>query len=112
MDPFLSDLINALIVALVPVVIGAAGYVAKQIINLIQANISREHYRILEALAKTAVCSIEQTLYSKKGEEKREAALALVRSECLKRGLKLDEAAITAAIEAAVYQERLKHKPE
>jgi LL-H family phage holin len=108
MDPFLSDLLNALIMALIPVLVGGLGYIAKQIINLIQANVSREQYRILEALAKTAVCSIEQTLYSKAGEEKREAALALVRSECLKRGLKLDEQAISAAIEAAVYQERLK----
>ncbi len=30
MDQFTSDLINALIVALVPVVIGALGYLAKQ----------------------------------------------------------------------------------
>jgi LL-H family phage holin len=108
MDPFVSDLINSLIVALVPVAIGALGYLAKQVIALLKANLDKEHYRMLEAIAKTAVCSIEQTLYSKKGEEKKAAALVLVRSECLKRGLKLDESAITAAIEAAVYEERMK----
>jgi hypothetical protein len=54
------------------------------------------------------VRSIEQTLGTEEGEAKKAAALALVKSECLKRGYKLDDAAIGAAIEAAVYQERLK----
>ena len=42
MDPIVNDLINALIVGLVPVAIGALGYLAKQVINLIQANVSKE----------------------------------------------------------------------
>jgi LL-H family phage holin len=108
MDPFVSDLVNALIVALVPVAVGALGYLAKQLITLIKANVSREQYRMVEAIASAAVRSIEQTLKTKAGQEKRDAAMALVRAECMKRGIALDEAAISTAIEAAVYQEKLK----
>jgi hypothetical protein len=53
------------------------------------------------------VASINQTLSSKAGEEKKQAALALVRSECAKRGIKLDEVAIGNAVEAAVYRAKL-----
>jgi LL-H family phage holin len=108
MDPFASDLVNALIMALVPVAVGALGYLAKQLITLVKANISKEQYRMVEALASAAVRSIEQTLRSKAGLEKREAAMALVRAECMKRGITLDEQAIATAIEAAVYQEKIK----
>jgi len=107
MDPLVNDLINALIVALVPVGITALGYLAKQVINLIQANVSREQYAMLEKIAAATVASINQTLSSKAGEEKKLAALALVRSECAKRGIKLDEEAIGNAVEAAVYRAKL-----
>jgi LL-H family phage holin len=107
MDQFYSDLINTLIVALVPVAIGALGYLANQVINLIKTNISREQYAMLEKIAAATVASINQTLGTKAGEEKREAALALVRSECAKRGIKLDEEAIGNAVEAAVYRAKL-----
>jgi LL-H family phage holin len=107
MDPLISDLVNALIVALVPVAIGALGYLAKQVINLIQANVSKEQYAMLEKIASATVASINQTLSSKAGEEKKQAALALVRSECAKRGIKLDEEAIGNAVEAAVYRAKL-----
>jgi len=108
MNPIISDLLNALIVGLVPVAIGALGYLGKQVINFLQARMSTEQFVMVEALARTAVRSIEQTLGTEEGEAKKAAALALVKSECLKRGYKLDDAAIGAAIEAAVYQERLK----
>jgi len=108
MDPFVSDLVNAFIIALVPVAVGALGYIAKQLVTLIKANVSREQYRMLESIAAAAVKSIEQTLASKAGQEKRDAAMAIVRAECLKRGISLDEAAIATAIEAAVYQEKIK----
>ena len=107
MDPLLNDLLNALIVALVPVAIGGIGYLAKQIVSLIKANVSREQYAMLEKIAAATVASINQTLGSKAGEEKKQAALALVRSECAKRGIKLDEEAIGNAVEAAVYRAKL-----
>ena len=108
MNPLISDLLNALIIGLVPVAIGALGYVGKQVIGYLKARMGAEQFAMVEALARTAVRSIEQTLGTEEGEAKKAAALALVKSECLKRGYKLDDAAIGAAIEAAVYQERLK----
>jgi LL-H family phage holin len=108
MNPLINDLLNALIIGLVPVAIGALGYVGKQVIGYLKARMGAEQFAMVEALARTAVRSIEQTLGSEEGEAKKSAALALVKSECLKRGYKLDDAAIGAAIEAAVYQERLK----
>ena len=107
MDPIVNDLLNALIIGLVPVAIGALGYLAKQVINLIQANVSREQYAMLEKIAAATVASINQTLTSKAGEENKSAALVLVRSECAKRGIKLDEEAIGNAVEAAVYRAKL-----
>ena len=107
MDPLVNDLLNALIVALVPVAIGALGYLANEVIKLLQANVSREQYAMLEKIAAATVASINQTLASKAGEEKKAAALSLVRSECAKRGIKLDEEAIGNAVEAAVYRAKL-----
>jgi LL-H family phage holin len=108
MNPLINDLLNALIIGLVPVAIGALGYVGNQVIAYLKARMGAEQFAMVEALARTAVRSIEQTLGTEEGEAKKAAALALVKSECLKRGYKLDDAAIGAAIEAAVYQERLK----
>jgi LL-H family phage holin len=90
------------------VAIGALGYLGKQVIDFLQARMGAEQFAMVEAIARTAVRSIEQTLGTEEGEAKKAAALALVKSECLKRGYKLDDEAIGAAIEAAVYQERLK----
>ena len=108
MDPFVSDLINALLVALIPVAIGALGWIARSVIGYLKARINTEHYQMLEQIAGTTVASISQTLATKAGAEKKAAAVALVRAECAKRGLSLDEDAISTAIEAAVYRERLK----
>ena len=107
MDPLVNDLLNALIIGLVPVAIGALGYLANEVIKLIQANVSREQYAMLEKIAAATVASINQTLTSKAGEEKKSTALVLVRSECAKRGIKLDEEAIGNAVEAAVYRAKL-----
>ena len=49
MDPIVNDLLNALIVGLVPVVIGALGYLANEVIKLLQANVSREQYAMFKA---------------------------------------------------------------
>jgi LL-H family phage holin len=101
----MSDLLNTLLIALVPVAIGALGYLGKQVIGYLKARMGAEQFTMVEALATTAVRSIEQTLKETANTEKRAAALALVKAECLKRGYKLDDAAIGAAIEAAVYKE-------
>lgn len=107
MDPLVNDLINTLLVALVPVGIGALGWAARGVINYLKARLQAEHYAMVEAIAAATVASVEQTLRSKAGEEKRAAAIALVRAECAKRGITLDEDAIGNAVEAAVYRIKL-----
>jgi LL-H family phage holin len=108
MDPFVSDLINALIIALVPVVIGALGWLGNAAIGYLKARMAAEHYAMLERIASATVASIEQTLKTKAGEDKKQAAIALVRAECAKRGIRLDEEAIGNAVEAAVYRAKLR----
>ena len=107
MDPFINDLINAVIIALVPVAIGALGYLGKQVISALKMRMTAEQYAMLEKIAASTVASVNQTLSTKAGEEKKAAALALVRSECAKRGIQLDETAIINAIEAAVYRAKI-----
>lgn len=104
-DTLLSQLATALVVALVPVLIGALGWVARSVVAYLKTRATREQLAILQQVATAAVSAVEQTLRSKKGQEKKDAALALVRSTLLARGIKLDEAAIEAAIESAVFSE-------
>jgi LL-H family phage holin len=107
METLTSDIVNALIVALVPVGIGALGYLARSVINYLKARLAAEHYALVEQIAASTVAAINQTLSTKAGEEKRAAAIALVRAECAKRGITLDEEAIGNAVEAAVYRAKL-----
>jgi len=107
MESLYSDIINALIVALVPVAIGALGWLANSVINYLKARLAAEHYALVEQIAASTVAAINQTLNSKAGEEKKAAAIALVRAECAKRGISLDEEAIGNAVEAAVYRAKL-----
>jgi LL-H family phage holin len=106
-DPFVSDLVNTLIVALVPVAIGGVAYLGRGVVAYLRARLTAEHYAMVEKIAATIVASVEQTLASEDGQAKKDAALALVRAECAKRGIRLDEEQIENAIEAAVYRERL-----
>ena len=107
MESLTSDIVNALIVALVPVGIGALGWLARSVVNYLKARLAAEHYALVEQIAASTVAAINQTLNSKAGEEKRAAAIALVRAECAKRGITLDEEAIGNAVEAAVYRAKL-----
>ena len=107
MESLTSDIVNALIVALVPVAIGALGCLAYSVINYLKSRLAAEHYALVEQIAASTVAAINQTLNSKAGEEKKAAAIALVRAECAKRGITLDEEAIGNAVEAAVYRAKL-----
>jgi len=107
MNSLTNEIINALIVALVPVGIGALGWLAKSVVNYLKARLAAEHYALVEQIAASTVAAINQTLSTKAGEEKRAAAIALVRAECAKRGITLDEDAIGNAVEAAVYRVKL-----
>lgn len=103
---FLSQLATALVVALVPVVISAIGYLVRTLIGYVKAKTNAEQFRILSDLAAQAVQAVEQTLKTRPATEKFDAAKAVVTGALLKKGIVLDELQIAAAIEAAVYIEK------
>lgn len=104
-NPFLSELASQVVIAMVPVAIGALAYLVRWVTNYIKARVAAEHYQILSDLARQAVSSVEQTMRTHKNQEKLNAAKAVVQSALLSKGIKLDETAIVSAIEAAVATE-------
>lgn len=109
MEPntIVSEVATQLIIALVPVLIGALAFIAKEVYSWVKSRVTVQHMVILEQLAASAVSAIEQTLKTSAGKEKKEAALAICRQALLKRGIKLDEEQIAAAIEAEVYSRKI-----
>lgn len=99
-----SEFLTQFLVAAIPVAFGVLGYIAKQFVSWIKSRTSAEQYALLESLASQAVRAAEQTMKTRPGQEKRVAAIAVVRGALLSRGIKLDETAIVAAVEAAVYE--------
>lgn len=109
MEPntIVSEIATQAVIALVPVLIGALAFIAKEVYSWIKSRVTVQHMVILEQLASSAVSAIEQTLKTSAGKEKKEAALAICRQALLKRGIKLDEEQIAAAIEAEVYSRKI-----
>ena len=105
-DQFVSDLVNAALMALIPVAIGAVGYLAKEVVAYLKAKTNAEAYAMIEKVAAT----VEQTLASEEGQMKKDAAVALVQAEALKRGITLDVEQLENAVEAAVLRLRLESK--
>jgi LL-H family phage holin len=105
---FTSQLATALVIAMVPVIVGGLGYLARSVIAFVKAKTSAEQYAMLEKLAAQAVLAAEQTMKNSAGAKKLEAAKAVVTNALLKRGIVIDEQQVIAAIEAAVYTETLK----
>jgi len=101
-NPFISELASQLIIAMVPVAIGALAYLVRWIASYVKAKVAAEHYQILSDLARQAVTSVEQTMRTRQNQEKLSAAKAVVESALLAKGIRLDEQAIISAIEAAV----------
>lgn len=104
-NPFLSEIASQLVIAMVPVAVGALAYLVRWISNYIKARVAAEHYQILSDLARQAVTSVEQTMRTRQNQEKLSAAKAVVESALLAKGIRLDEQAIVSAIEAAVATE-------
>jgi LL-H family phage holin len=98
-----SEFITQFLVAAIPVAFAVLGYIAKQFVAWIKSRTSAEQYALLESLATQAVRAAEQTMKTRPGQEKRAAAVAVVRGALLARGITLDETAVVAAVEAAVY---------
>ena len=105
-NTFLSDLTTGLVVALIPVLIGALGWVARTVVTYVKARTTAAHYDLLRQLASAAVRASEQALKGRDGQTKLAAARSVVINALLSRGIRLDEEAVTAAIEASVWIEK------
>jgi LL-H family phage holin len=105
-NTFLSDLTTGLVVALIPVLIGALGWVARTAVTYIKARTSAAHYDLLRQLASAAVRASEQALKGRDGQTKLAAAKAVVTNALLAKGIVLSEEAIVAAVEASVWVEK------
>ena len=68
MDSLVSDIVNATLVALIPVVIGGLAYLARQVAGYLKARMNAEAYAIVEKIAATVVASVEKTLSSEEGQ--------------------------------------------
>lgn len=104
MDSLVSDIVNAAIVALIPVAIGGIAYLGRQVAGYLKARMNAEAYAMVEKIAATVVASVEKTLASEEGQVKKDAAVALVQAEALKRGISLDIEQLENAVEAAVLR--------
>ena len=104
MDSLMSDIVNAVIMGLIPVAIGGLGYLGTQVAKYLRARMNAEAYAMIEKIAATVVASVEKTLASEEGQVKKDAAVALVQAEALKRGISLDIEQLENAVEAAVLR--------
>ena len=62
MDSLVSDIVNAAIVALIPVAIGGIAYLGRQVAKYLSARMNAEAYAMIEKIAATVVASVEKTL--------------------------------------------------
>jgi LL-H family phage holin len=105
-NTFLSDLTTGLVVALIPVLIGALGWVARTVVTYVKARTTAAHYDLLRQLASAAVRASEQALKGRDGQTKLSAAKSVVTNALLAKGIVLSEEAIVAAVEASVWVEK------
>ena len=110
MNSLVSDIVNAAIVAIIPVAIGGIAYLGREIARYLKARMNAEAYAMVEKIAATVVASVEQTLASEEGQMKKDAAVALVQAEALKRGITLDIEQLENAVEAAVLRLKIESK--
>ena len=101
-----SSILNAALVALIPVLVSGLAYVARAVVNYVRARTTVETMKVLTDLSRQAVLAVEQTMKSKAGQERLAAAQSIVTGALMARGLKVDLEQVTSAIEAAVYVER------
>ena len=104
-NELLNTFLNTLIIAMVPVIIGGLGFVGNAVIGYLKARTTKEQFALLQDLATQAVRAVQQTAKSDIGKAKLEQARVIVTAQLITKGINLDEAAITASIEAAVYKE-------
>jgi len=100
---YISELLQALVMATLPVIAGfAANYLKKQT-NVLVMSLDVEKQKALKALANGAVIAAEQIYREGNGAQKKEYAISVIQASADASGLTFDVAVIEAAIERAVF---------
>jgi LL-H family phage holin len=100
----ISELLQALVLAVLPVVAGYVALYLKKKTDAAYATLSAETKYALGLVVKTAVFAAEQIYGNGKGEAKKAYAIAVVQKWVDKSGLKIDVSLIEAEIEEAVFE--------
>jgi hypothetical protein len=100
----LWSVIEALLIALVPVAVGGIAALGRLLWQKWHREISASDREFLELAARTAVLYAEQVLGSATGAAKRAEAIKVVEAKLTARGIHIDVEEIVAAIHAAVYE--------
>jgi len=95
---------------LLTVITGVIGFVGKTVRDFIGQKVTAEQLRLLLVIAQQAVAVAEQTGLAKTGEEKKAEAIRVAQTYLDAYGIKIDAAQVSAAIEAAVYNELTQFK--
>lgn len=100
----ISELLQALVLAVLPVVAGYVALYLKKKADSVVVSLSDETRKLLSLMVRTAVFAAEQVYGEGAGEAKKEYAISVVQKWLDKSGIKLDVAVIEAAIEEAVLE--------
>ena len=100
----ISELLQALVLAILPVVAGYAALYLKKKGEEVSANLSGEARYALALVVKTAVFAAEQVYGNGAGAEKKAYAIEVVQKWVDTSGLKIDISLIEAAVEEAVLE--------
>ena len=100
----ISELLQALVLAILPVVAGYAALFLKKKGEEVSANLSGEARYALALVVKTAVFAAEQVYGNGAGAEKKAYAIEVVQKWVDTSGLKIDISLIEAAVEEAVLE--------
>lgn len=99
----ISPALQALIVALVTVLLGQATVYVQKKYEQLKASVSSDKRYLLDFLAQRAVETVEQLYKEHLPEEKKTAAVLIVNAALKDFGLSIDAAVVADAIEACLF---------
>lgn len=101
----MNEVTNALLEAVIGLVVAVGAAVLIPLLQrFLASKIGVNNTNLLLTLAQTAVNMVEQQLSTAPGSEKKGLAIAVLKGFADRNNLKVDEASMHAAIEAAVLQ--------
>ena len=100
----ISELLQALVLAVLPVVAGYVALYLKKKTDEVYVNLSNETKYALGLVVKTAVFAAEQIYGNGNGKAKKEYAIEVVQNWVDSTGFSIDVSLIEAAVEEAVLE--------